>query len=142
MVITFAILSLGLGIMGIDSFIFVAAIIAVVDLLPVLGTGTVLIPWAIIEMVVNQRILLAVGIILLYIVITITRNFLEPKIVGEQMGLHPLITLISLFCGLRLFGIIGMFGLPISLMIITKLHKEGIINVWQFNNNDEPSVDN
>ncbi len=136
MVITFAILSLGLGILGVDSFIFIAAIIALVDLFPVLGTGTVLIPWSIIEIVVNKNILMAVGTILLYLVITVARNFLEPKIIGEQMGLHPLITLIALFCGLRLFGIIGMFGLPIALMIITKLHQEGIITLWNIKKED------
>ena len=80
---------------------------------------------------------MAVGIIVLYLVITVARNFLEPKIIGEQMGLHPLITLISLFCGLRLFGIIGMFGFPIGLMIITKLHKEGLITLWNTNNHAE-----
>lgn len=137
MVITFAILSLGLGIIGIDNFIFIAALIAIVDLFPVLGTGTVLIPWALIELVVYKNILMAVGIIVLYLVITVARNFLEPKIIGEQMGLHPLITLISLFCGLRLFGIIGMFGFPIGLMIITKLHKEGLITLWNTNNHAE-----
>ena len=64
----------------------------------------------------------------MYIIITILRNFLEPKIIGNQVGLHPLITLLSMFCGLRLLGFIGLFAFPLTLIVINDLRKRGKLN--------------
>ncbi len=129
MMITFAELSIGLLIIGIKNPVTVAAIIAFVDLLPVLGTGAVVIPWAIISLVTGN-VWRGIGLALLYLVITVVRNFLEPKIIGDQVGLYPLITLLALFVGLRLFGILGMFAFPIAIIIIVGLHKRGTINFF------------
>ena len=129
MMITFAELSVGLLIIGIKNPVTVAAIIAFVDLLPVLGTGAVVIPWAIISLVTGN-VWRGIGLALLYLVITVVRNFLEPKIIGDQVGLYPLITLLALFVGLRLFGILGMFAFPIAIIIIVGLHKRGTINFF------------
>ena len=63
----------------------------------------------------------------MYIVITIMRNFLEPKVIGNQVGLHPLITLLAMFCGLKTLGIIGLFGFPITLIVLNNLAKRGKI---------------
>lgn len=114
--VTFIELSVGLLIIGIDNAIAVAAIIAFIDLLPVLGTGAVVIPWIIVELIMGN-VTLAVGLAVLYAVIIIVRNILEPKIVGRQIGVHPLAMLISMYVGLQIFGFIGIFVLPIILVI-------------------------
>lgn len=128
--ITFIELSIGLTILKVSNSISVALIISCVDILPVLGTGGIVIPWIIIE-ILRGNIILAIGLLILYIVITIIRNIIEPKIVGEQIGLNPLIVLISIFVGLKLFGFIGLFLVPITITIIVNLNKEGKISVFK-----------
>ncbi len=115
--VTFLELSAGFLIIGIDNAITIGAIIALIDLLPVLGTGGVLIPWVIIELF-KGNIALAIKLAVLYAVITIVRNILEPKIVGDQMGVHPLAMLISMYVGLQIFGFIGIFVLPVILVVV------------------------
>lgn len=127
MLITFSELTIGLLLIGQSNAILLAAIICVIDILPVLGTGAVVIPWAIISLFTGN-IWKAIGLIIMYILITIIRNFLEPKVIGNQVGLHPLITLLSMFCGLKLLGIIGLFGFPITLIVLNDLSKRGKIN--------------
>ena len=124
--ITFLELSIGLWILRIPYAIAVAGVIAVFDILPILGLGGVLIPWTIISIIMGQY-MRALGLILLYIIITIIRNIIEPKIIGMQIGLHPLATLIGMFVGLKLFGILGLFGIPITLSICLQLYRKGII---------------
>ena len=124
MLITFVELSLGFLLIGQKNAILLGAIICVIDVLPVLGTGAVVIPWALISLFTGN-IWKAIGLILIYIIITIVRNFLEPKVIGNQVGLHPLITLLSMFCGLKLLGIIGLFGFPLTLIVINDLYKNG-----------------
>lgn len=131
MFITFCELALALWIFRIPNFIPLAAIIAVVDVLPVLGVGTVLIPWSVVNLLMGNT-LGAIEMILLYVVIAIVRNFIEPRIIGKQMGLHPLITLVCMFVGLRVFGILGMFALPISVMILNTLHKSGKFDLVKY----------
>lgn len=130
MLITFVELAIGLWIIGQSNFIMLAAIICVVDILPVLGTGTVLIPWAVISLI-SGNIWNTVGLLVLYAVITVIRNFLEPKIIGQQVGLHPLITLISMFCGYKLIGFIGLFLFPLTLIILNDLYKHGKIKLFK-----------
>lgn len=128
MLITFTELTIGLLLIGQSNAILLAAIICVIDILPVLGTGAVVIPWALISLFTGN-ILKAIGLILMYIVITIIRNFLEPKVIGNQVGLHPLITLLSMFCGLRLLGFVGLFGFPLTLIVLNDLYKRGKLNL-------------
>lgn len=122
MMLTFVELSIGLSLLKIPYALLISLIIAVFDILPILGTGGVLIPWAIIATLIGDYGM-AAGILVLYVVITAIRNTLEPKIVGKQIGLHPLATLISMFIGARLFGIIGLFGFPVTLSIIVRMRK-------------------
>ena len=121
--ITFAELLLGLLILKIPYAPAIAAAIAVFDLLPVLGTGGILIPWAVIAAVLGYYPM-AVGVALLYLFITVVRNTLEPKLIGKQIGLHPLVTLVSLFIGGQLFGIVGLFGLPVALSILVQFRRD------------------
>lgn len=130
MIITFAELSIGLGLIGQNNFIMLAAIICIVDILPVLGTGTIVIPWALICLLTGN-ILKAIFLLVLYVAITIIRNFLEPKIIGEQVGLHPLVTLLSIFCGYQLLGFFGIFLFPITLIVLNDLYKKGKIKLFK-----------
>lgn len=129
MIITFVELSIGLILIGQGNGIMLAAIICVIDILPVLGTGAILIPWALISLITGN-IWKAIGLLVLYVFITIMRNFLEPKIIGDQVGMHPLLTLLSMFCGLKLIGFAGMFICPLILIIITTLYKNGKIKLF------------
>ena len=123
-------LSIGLSIIGIHNAILVALMIAIFDILPILGTGGIMIPWAIITLILGD-VKLGISILVVYIIVTIVRNVIEPKIVGPQLGLHPLVTLISLFVGAQLFGIIGLFGFPISLSLLLNLNNKGIIHIFK-----------
>lgn len=122
--LTFVELSVGLLILRIPYAILVALAVAVFDILPVLGTGGILLPWAVIMAVLGD-IPMSVGIIVLYIVITAIRNTVEPRIVGKQIGLHPLAALIAMFIGLKLFGIAGMICLPVGLAVFMNLERNG-----------------
>lgn len=127
---TFIELFIGLSLLRIPNASIIAAIIAIIDILPVLGTGSILIPWAIISAVLGN-IPLAIGIVVLYLTITIIRNIVEPKLVGQQVGLHPVVTLASMLLGLNFFGIIGLFGFPITLSLIMNLNQKGIIHIFK-----------
>ena len=68
--------------------------------------------------------------LILYVVILLVRNFSEPKIVGDQLGLHPVVSLFSIYVGYRLFGVSGMILLPVTVTILVGLHKTGRIKLW------------
>ncbi len=125
--LTFVELSIGLLMLRIPYAILLALGIAVFDILPVLGTGGILLPWAVILLVMGN-VPLAIGIVVLYIIITAIRNTIEPKIVGKQIGLHPLATLIAMFIGLKLFGIAGMIVFPVALAVLVNMENNGILH--------------
>lgn len=129
MFITFLELLIGLLILRVDYAPAIAAFIAVLDILPVLGTGTVLIPWTLISLLMGNY-MLGIGLIILYVVITIIRNIIEPKIIGDQVGLPPIVTLVAMYVGLKVFGFIGMLLVPVTIIIIAKLQESGIIHIW------------
>lgn len=128
--ITFIELSIGLSILRIPNSILFAALIAIIDILPILGTGGILLPWAAI-CVVTGNIGLAVGLVILYIIILVIRQTLEPKVVGNQIGLHPIVTLMCMFVGAQLFGFIGLFLLPILVTILKNMNDEGSIHIFK-----------
>ena len=123
LLITFGELSLGLVLLGVDNAVLIALCIALFDILPVAGTGGIMIPWAIFSLIGGDWGF-AVGLVVIWAVITIVRNIIEPKIVGRQVGLHPLLALIAMFVGTKLFGIIGLFLLPLTLAIVLPLLRE------------------
>ncbi len=128
--ITFTELSIGFWIIGIPNPFFFGALVAIIDVLPILGTGAVLIPWSIISFVMgNNKI--GIGMLLLYIIITVVRQTLEPKIVGQQIGLHPIVTLLLMFVGAQLMGVLGLFLLPIIATLLLKLNKDGTIHLFK-----------
>lgn len=129
LLITFCELSAGLLIIGIDAAVPIAMMIALFDILPVVGSGTVLIPWAIITGILgNYR--LAISLVALYIVIVIVRNIIEPKIVGQHVGLHPIVTLLSMVVGTYVFGPVGLLGLPVALAIAVSMNDAGVIHLY------------
>lgn len=119
MALTFTELSLMFTLFGIENAVLKAAIIAILDIMPILGTGGIMIPWAIISLVLGYT-KLGLELLLIYAIVTVVRNYVEPKIVGTQLGLHPIITLIAMFIGLRLFGFWGLFGLPVGISFLWK----------------------
>lgn len=108
------------------SYILVlSTLIAIVDALPVLGTATVLIPWSI-YLMVQGNIKLGIAILLLYIIITILRNIFEPRIISSSLNIDPLVSLISLFVGFKLFGVVGFLFGPILFTVMTIVFDEEI----------------
>lgn len=126
-IITFFELFLGFVILEISNFVLYAFLISLVDLLPVFGTGTVLMPWAIFMFLQND-FKLGFGLTMLYIVIVVIRNFLEPKIIGKQVGINPIFTLIFIFLGLRIGGIIGMIVVPIILTVAFTYFRQQVLS--------------
>ncbi len=124
-IMTFCELSLGFFILKLPYPALIGLVVAVIDILPVLGTGLVLLPWSLIEIILGNYFL-GVGLLLLYIIITVIRNVVEPKLVGEQIGLYPLLTLISMFLGLQLLGLIGLFLFPVTLSIGSQFYREAV----------------
>lgn len=113
MAITFAELTAGFLILQIDLALLLAAVVAIVDALPVFGTGTVLIPWSLFAFLSGDR-RLALGLLILYTCITLVRNILEPRLVGQQLGLHPLLALMAMYIGFQAFGVAGMILAPLA----------------------------
>lgn len=112
------------------SYIFVLSIIiAVVDILPVLGTGTVLVPWAVYSIIVGNY-KLGIALLILYGLVTVLRQIIEPKLVSGQLGLPPFITITAMFFGAKLFGFIGLFLLPLTIIVLKILNDEGTIHLW------------
>ena len=121
MLLTFIELLAGFLLIGIKNALWLSLIIAFVDLLPVFGTGAVLIPWGIVELFSDGRN--GIKILLLYGFITVIRYFLEPKIVGAQIGINPLFMLIAMVSGLRILGFFGLIAFPLTLIVTIKYYK-------------------
>lgn len=116
-VICFGILLVGFWILGIGNPPLWAAVIALVDAVPLLGTGTVLIPWALVCFLQGQQIR-ALGLLGIYAAAALTRSALEPRLVGKHLGLDPLVTLISLYAGYQFWGFGGMLVSPLLCVVI------------------------
>jgi sporulation integral membrane protein YtvI len=101
--------------------------IGFVDALPILGSGTVMIPWAIIS-AVNGDLQLGIAIFVLYVIILVVHQLLEPKIVSNNLGIHPIFTLIAMYTGFKISGIIGLFIGPIILIILQNIFETMIDN--------------
>lgn len=118
--LTFCILAAGFLLLQIAHPILWAALICLVDILPVLGTGTVLLPWSLVCFLQGNS-LQALGILGIYGVITLVRSVLEPRLVGKQLGLDPLVTLLAIYVGYRLWGLFGMLLAPVLAVILMQL---------------------
>lgn len=122
--VTFSVLLVGFFLLKIPYAPVWALCICLVDALPILGTGAVLIPWSIVSLLQNEH-LQAIGLLLTYGAAAMTRTVLEPRLIGSELGLDPLLTLISLYLGYRFWGIPGMLLAPL-LAAAVKTATEGI----------------
>jgi len=128
--ITFIELTVGLLVLRADNALAVAAGIAVFDALPLFGTGALVIPWIIVEFL-RGNYTFAMGLLILYVIITVVRNFIEPKVVGDKLGLNPIVSLVAIYLGYRLMGVLGMIVMPIVAQIVLALHKNGTITLFR-----------
>lgn len=103
----------------------IAFVTCIVDIIPVLGTGTVVIPWAVYCFFFGQT-KMGIGLIVLYAVITVIRQIIEPKLVANQAGLPAIVTVMAMFVGARLFGTFGIIILPFTVLIVKYMYDEGI----------------
>ena len=136
MLITFAEMCVGIGalkVIGVYSgkYIFIIALItAIVDIFPVLGTGTIIIPWAVISLI-TRSYGMGIGLLALYACITVIRQVIEPKIVASNLGIPPIVSIMGMYIGLQLFGVIGLFLMPITITVIKVLNDEGVVRIWK-----------
>lgn len=118
--ITLVIVAVGLLLLRTKHSILWALLIALVDAVPMLGTGTVLIPWAVICLIHGEMVR-AIGLVGVYVTAMLIRSAMEPKLVGKQLGLNPLLTLVALYAGYRLWGVMGMILAPILAVMANQL---------------------
>lgn len=123
--IAFVQVLIGLYIMKFAGFniqypLLIAIFIGFVDALPILGSGTVMIPWAIIAAITGD-LKLGIAILVLWLIIAVVRQLIEPKIVSKQIGIHPIFTIIAMYTGLRFMGVIGLLAGPIILIILKNI---------------------
>lgn len=133
--ITFCEMALGLlilkwtGIYKTDYIFVIALCTAIVDIFPVFGTGTVLIPWAAYQFFTHNAAT-GIGLLIIYGTITFVRQIIEPKLVSANVNMNPVITLMAMYIGLQVFGPLGILILPLTCIFIITLNNEGIIHLW------------
>lgn len=120
LLLTFVELFFGFCILRIHYAFLLALVIAVVDLLPVLGVGTVLVPWAAVELI-RRNFYIGFGLLILYLAVAVLRQIIEPKLVGHSLGLHPLLTLVASYAGWKCFGVLGMALAPILALLVKSI---------------------
>jgi sporulation integral membrane protein YtvI len=140
MLITFVELTIGLLVLRTENAIFIALGIAVFDALPFFGTGAIMIPWALIELI-QANYTFALGLGILYAIVTVVRNILEPHIVGQKLGLNPIVSIVAIYLGFKIFGIFGMIFMPIVTQIALELHKKSVIKLYNPVKLPEPEED-
>lgn len=118
--ITFSVATAGLLLLRIPYAPLWAVLIALVDAFPVLGTGSVLVPWSLVSFLQGDH-LQAFGLLGVYVAAAVTRTVLEPRLVGRQLGIDPLVTLLALYVGFKLFGLLGMILAPMLAVATTQL---------------------
>ena len=128
MLVVAVILCIGFFVLGVGYSVLLAILIAILDFLPFFGTGTVLIPWAIYQ-VLSGNYAMAAGLALLYVLTQVVRQIVQPKIVGDMMGIPPLMTLVIMYIGFKIRGLSGMIlAIPVS-MVILSLYQYGAFNL-------------
>lgn len=131
-----------IGLFNSPYIIFIAFGIAIIDIIPVLGTGTVLLPWAVISFLTG-KIGMGIALLILYIIILVIRQIIEPKLVAGQVGLPPIATIVAMYVGSKTLGILGFFILPFIVILLKVFNDEGIISIFKTGkkeDEDEPVV--
>jgi len=120
MSITFVEIFIGLSIIRVRYSLLLALIISIIDILPILGTGTVLIPWSLYSFFTGH-IRMGIAILILYVIVTIVRQLIEPKIISHQIGVYPLLTLMAMYAGLKLMGVLGLLLGPLTFLLLKNI---------------------
>lgn len=137
--ITFLEIFAGLLILRQNNAFLIALVIAVVDIFPIVGAGLFLLPWGVVSLL-SGNAGKGIGLFVIYAVEIVVRQVIEPRIVGRQVGLHPLVTLAAMFVGTRLFGAVGLLGLPITCAIVQSLDSAGVIHIIKHENPPRPAT--
>ncbi|MEC2054693.1 sporulation integral membrane protein YtvI [Peribacillus psychrosaccharolyticus] len=123
---------IGLLFLKVRYSITIALICGLVDIVPYLGTGTIFIPWIIYEFI-SGNTSLGIGLSVLYTIVIVQRQLIEPKVLSSSIGLDPLATLVALFVGYKMIGILGLIAGPVTLVIINTLQRANIFkDIWSF----------
>lgn len=128
--ITVTEITVGLLIVGVRHPLLIGILIGIFDALPIVGSGLILLPWSIITLLTGNTAR-GIGLLIIYVVVVVARQIIEPKIVGKHVGLRPIVTLTCMYAGSKLFGgLIGLFGLPITAAIIMDLNSSGVFHIF------------
>lgn len=127
MCISCVIILIGLLILRVEYALIIAISIAIFDALPLFGSGAILLPWALIELL-SGNISSGVGLLIIYLSVLLMRQLIEPKIVGKSIGMHPLLTLMAMYAGYRIFSVGGLILGPLTLMLIISFYKVGLFD--------------
>jgi len=119
---------IGLLILGVKYPLAIALLVTIVDILPILGVGSALVPWAVYCLLTGD-IFTGLGLIVLFLVITVLRRIIEPKILGDAVGIGSLSALISLYVGMQLAGAIGLFLGPLVVIVYSAMRKAGLFQI-------------
>lgn len=122
----------GLLILQVEHALTITLFAAVVDFIPYIGTGVLFIPW-ILYLYAMADYQLTIGLSIIYMIVIITRQILEPRILSTNIGIHPLIILTGMFVGIQLWGFAGLLIVPIVIVLGNACHQSGILQIiWQF----------
>lgn len=136
--LTTIIVLIGLLILQVKYAITIALICGLVDILPYLGTGTIFVPWIVYAAITGDTSL-AIGLGVLYAVVIVQRQLMEPKVLSSSIGLDPLATLVALFVGFKLIGFLGLIAGPVVLVIINTLHRANVFrDIWNYILGNDP----
>lgn len=126
--VTFIITYIGLWILDVNYLIVLSLLIVLVDLLPILGTGSFIVPWAVFVLI-NGNTKLGIGLLILFVLITVIRKIIEPKVYSTSFGISALASLISMYLGFKIIGIVGLLVGPLVVILYDSLSKAGVINL-------------
>jgi sporulation integral membrane protein YtvI len=127
--VTFSEMLIAFFLLGVEAPFSAALLVAFIDALPVLGSGSVLIPWAVLLFVVGNYGKGA-AVIVIWGIATLVRSFLEPKILGGKVGLHPAATLLAIYLGFSVMGVKGLLLFPLTLIILKQFNDKGYVKLW------------
>ena len=118
--VAFVFLLIAFILLNVNYPLLLSGLISLLDFLPILGVGLFLVPWGVLSLLAGER-LLGVGLLVLFVVISVVRQFLEPHVLGRSYGLHPLVTLLALYAGGRLFGFFGLLVFPMITLLLLEI---------------------
>lgn len=128
--VVFSLLLAGFLWMGLDFALLAASVTALVDALPVLGTGTILVPWAVVSFLTGN-VPRGTALLALYAAVLLTRSILEPKLLAGQGDLPPITALLAMYLGFSIMGVGGMLLFPLLLLLLKQFHDSGVLRIWR-----------